>query len=78
MKYNPMEGSVGAISNKKLLVDWVAGFLCYWEDSDMLSTDAAEIIVSEISKAIIFPEGSRQNDLYPLPGPESFFPDQEE
>ena len=65
-------------SRHKNLVEWVAGFLSYWEDGDMISTHAAEIIVSELYKAIISPVDLWQNKLYPLPDPESFFPDQEE
>jgi hypothetical protein len=65
-------------SDKEALINWVAGILSYWEDANMLSTEAAKIIVNEISKVLIGPEGSSQKDLYLLPDPESFFPDQEE
>jgi hypothetical protein len=72
----PSEGK-GDSSNKDALIDWVAGILSYWEDSNMLSTDAAEIIVNEISK-IFLAEGSGQKDQYPLPEPRSFYQDQRE
>ena len=72
----PSEGK-GDSSKKDALIDWVAGILSYWEDSNMLSTDAAEIIVNEFSK-VFLAEGSGQKEQYPLPEPQSFFQDQGE
>jgi hypothetical protein len=65
-------------SRREAMVSWVAGILSYWEDSSMLSTEAAEIIVTEISKIFLGPEASGQKDQYPLPTPQSFFQDQRE
>lgn len=62
------------ISDKESLVNWVGEFLWYWEGSDMLSTEAAIILVNEIIKAQRFLEDERKKDVYQSPTPQSYFP----
>jgi len=65
-------------SRREVLKSWVAQFLSYWEDADMLSTEAAEIIVNEIIKVhSCLDEDLSQKDPSLLPEVESFFQDQE-
>ena len=65
------------IPNRERLENWVGEFLSYWEDSNMLATEAAEVIVNEIFKVYPCLGDLNQNDLYQLQDPESFFEAQE-
>jgi hypothetical protein len=50
------------------LIDWVAQFLCYWQDAAMLTDEAAKIIVTEVLKG----------PLSTPPPVSSFFPKDDE
>lgn len=64
---------------REALIEWVEGFLWYWEDSGMQYNDAAEIIVNQILKELMPPilQGGNKNQLSRLQGYQSFFECQE-
>lgn len=59
--------------DREALIDWVAKFLNYWEDTGMLYRPAAEIIVNQICNSLCPEKDSEQKALNHLPEPSSYF-----
>ncbi len=69
----PASNPLWKISDKESLIEWVAQFLNYWEDEPMMYGPAAEIIVNQILEFLNHTRQSENEQLIPLPNPETFF-----
>ena len=70
---DPASNPPWKISDKEYLIEWVAQFLNYWEDTDMLYGPAAEIIVDQILSYLNQKQQSESEQLIPLREPQIFF-----